>query len=222
MRVSGSSTLAEGKINENLVATGSTRINGNLECEEFKSSGSLKGSGNLIVNGYFRSSGTFRLTGSLTAEGDAKSTGSTTIDGEISVKGKYTKSGTLRAGKQVEALEGVEISGLTKIQGNLMSKKDVVLRGNTTVDGNIKAENVFVGLPIDRRPFIKHPYKVHGNIVADNEVHIKKTFVAGDVKGRDVKLGHGTEVAGAVYYINSIEVSSRVNLAKKPVQIEDE
>jgi cytoskeletal protein CcmA (bactofilin family) len=221
MRVSGSSTLAEGKINENLVATGTTRINGNLECEEFKSSGSLKGSGNLAVNGYFRSSGTFKLTGSLTVEGDAKSTGSTTIDGEILIKGGYTKSGTLKAGKQVEAVEGINISGLTKIQGNLMSKKDVVLRGNSTVDGNIKAENVFIGMPIDKRPF-KHPYKVHGNIVADNEVNIKKTYVAGDVKGRDVKIGHGTEVVGAVYYINSIEVSTRATLAKKPVQIKDE
>lgn len=221
MRVSGSSTLPEGKINESLVASGSTRINGNLECEEFKSSGSLKGSGDLSVLGDFQCSGTFRLKGSLTIEGDARSAGSTTIDGGILIEGKYSKSGTLKTGKQLEALEGVKISGLTNIQGNLMSKKEVILRGNTTVEGNIKAEDVFIGRPIDRRP-IKHPYKVHGNIVADNEVNIKKTFVAGDVKGRDVTIGHGTEVVGAVYYINSIEISSRVTLAKQPIQIKDE
>ncbi len=221
MRVSGSSTLPEGKINESLVASGSTRINGNLECEEFKSSGSLKGSGDLSVLGDFQCSGTFRLKGSLTIEGDARSAGSTTIDGGILIEGKYSKSGTLKTGKQLEALEGVKISGLTNIQGNLMSKKEVILRGNTTVEGNIKAEDVFIGMPIDRRP-IKHPYKVHGNIVADNEVNIKKTFVAGDVKGRDVTIGHGTEVVGAVYYINSIEISSRVTLAKQPIQIKDE
>jgi len=193
MRVSGSSTLTEGKINEKLVASGSTRINGDYECEEFKSSGTLKGAGNLTVLGDFQCSGTLKLEGSLTVEGDARSAGSTTIDGEILIMGGYTKSGTLRAGKQIEALEGVKISGFTKIQGNLMSKKDVVLRG-----------------------------KVHGNIVADNEVNIKKTYVAGDVKGRDVKIGHGTEVVGAVYYTNSIEVSSRVTLAKQPMQIKDE
>ncbi|MHA1121777.1 MAG: hypothetical protein ACTSUW_07295 [Candidatus Heimdallarchaeota archaeon] len=221
MRVSGSSTLTEGKINEKLVASGSTRINGDYECEEFKSSGTLKGAGNLTVLGDFQCSGTLKLEGSLTVEGDARSAGSTTIDGEILIMGGYTKSGTLRAGKQIEALEGVKISGFTKIQGNLMSKKDVVLRGNSIVNGNIKAENVFIGMPIDRRP-IKHPYKVHGNIVADNEVNIKKTYVAGDVKGRDVKIGHGTEVVGAVYYTNSIEVSSRVTLAKQPMQIKDE
>jgi len=221
MRVSGSSTLSEGKINEDLVASGSTRINGNLECEKFKSSGTLKGSGNLTALGDFRNSGTFRLKGSLTVEGDARSSGSTTIDGETLVKGQYVKSGTLRAGKQVEAVEGIKLSGLSKIQGNLISKKDVVIRGNSTVDGNIKAENVFIGKPVDMRPII-HPYKVHGNIVADNEVNIKKTFVAGDVKGRDVTIGPGTEVVGAVYYINSIEVSSRVTLAKQPVQIKNE
>ncbi len=69
-------------------------------------------------------------------------------------------------------LELKTASGLSKIQGNLMSKKDVVIRGNSTIDGNIKAENVFIGKPIDMRPIIK-PYKVHGNIVADNEVNIK-------------------------------------------------
>ncbi|MCE7746215.1 MAG: polymer-forming cytoskeletal protein [Candidatus Heimdallarchaeota archaeon] len=221
MRVSGSSTLAEGKINENLVATGSTRINGNYECEGFRSSGTLKGKGNLVVNGNFRNSGSFKLVGSLTIDGDAKSSGSTTIEGEISIKGEYTKSGTLRAGKQIEALDGVSISGFSKIQGNLISKRDVVLRGNVTVEGNIKAENVSIGMPIDRRP-LKHPYKVHGNIVADSKVNIKKTYVAGDIKGRDVIIGHGTEIVGAVYYINSIEVSSRATLAKKPMQIKDE
>ncbi|MCK5185477.1 MAG: polymer-forming cytoskeletal protein [Candidatus Heimdallarchaeota archaeon] len=221
MRVSGSSTLAEGKINEKLVASGSTRINGNFDCEGFKSSGTLKGSGNLSVHGDFKCSGTFRLKGSLTVEGDARSSGSTTIDGETLVKGQYVKSGTLRAGKQIEAIEGIKLSGLSKIQGNLMSKKDVVIRGNSTVDGNIKAENIFIGKPVDMRLII-HPYKVHGNIVADNEVNIKKTFVTGDVKGRDVIIGPGSEVEGAVYYINSIEVSSRVTLAKQPVQIKDE
>jgi cytoskeletal protein CcmA (bactofilin family) len=220
MRVSGSSTLPEGKIKEDLVSTGTTRINGNLECEGFKSSGSLKGLGNLIVHGDFRNSGSFKLAGSVIVDGNAKSTGSTTIEGEILIKGVYTSSGSLKAGKHIEAIEGVKMSGSAKIQGNLMSKKDVDLRGATTVNGNIKAENVFIGLPVEIRPW--QPYKIHGNIVADNEINIKKTYVAGDIKGHDVKIGHGTEVKGEVYYINSIEVSSRATLAKKPIKIKDE
>ena len=205
------------QINEDLISTGSTRINGNLECEGFKSSGSLKGSGNLIVHGNFRCSGSFKLAGSVTVNGNAKSTGSTTIDGEILIKGEFTKSGSLNAGKQVEALEGVKISGSTKIQGNLLSKRDVDICGSTTVEGNIKADNVFIGLLVELRPW--QPYKVFGNIVADNEVNIKKTYVAGDVKGYDVKIDYGTEIKGEVYYINSIEVSPRATLANKPKRI---
>ena len=221
MKVAGSSTLNEGKINEDLVASGSTRLNGNLECEGFKSTGSLKGLSNLTVLGDFQCAGSFKLAGSLTVEGNAKSSGTTIIDGALLIKGGLSKSGSLKTGKQVEAQEGVKISGFTRIQGNLLSKKDVDLRGSVTIDENIKAENVFIGMTIDDfRPF-KHPYKVHGNIVADNEVTIKKTFVGGDIEGRDVKIGKGTEVVGTIYYINSIEVSSRATLANKPVQIKD-
>jgi len=221
MRVSGSSTLPDGKINDDLVSTGTTKINGNLECEGFKSSGSLNGKGNLIVHRDFRNSGTFNLIGSLSVDGDAKSTGTTTIDGEIRIIGEYIKSGTLRAGNHLEAINGMKMSGLSKIKGNLMSKKDVEIRGNATIDGNIKADNISIGMPIDRRP-IKHPYKIHGNLIADNTINIKKTFVGGDIKGRDVIIEYGTEVVGAVYYINSIEVSSRATLAKKPMQIKEE
>ena len=221
MKVSGSQTLSEGKINENLVASGLTRINGNFECEEFKSSGTLRGEGSISVNGDFQCTGSFKLGGSLSVEGKAKSSGTTTIDGEMLIKGSYTKSGTLKVLEQVKAIEGAKMSGFTKIQGNLLSDEDVDLRGNAVVGGNIKAENVFIGMVIDDfRPF-KHPYKVHGNIVAENEIAIKKTFVGGDIEGRDVKIGKGTEVLGTVYYLNTIEVNPRANLSKKPIKVKD-
>jgi cytoskeletal protein CcmA (bactofilin family) len=220
MKVSGSSTLPEGKIDEELISSGSTKINGDLECKGFKSSGSIKGSGNLTINGDFRNSGSFRLVGSVSVAGDAKSSGSTTIKGEILIKGKYTKSGSLKAGDQVEAINGAKISGSTNIKGNLMSQKDINLKGAATIDGNIKADNIYIGMDIDIfRPW--RPYKVYGNVIADNEVNIKKIHVAGDVKGQDVIIGIGSEILGNVYYTNSIEVSSQAKLAKEPIQIKD-
>lgn len=219
MKVSGSQTLPEGKIDEELVTSGSTKINGNFECNGFKSSGSLKGSGDLIIHGDFKSSGSFKLEGSLSVDGDARSPGSTTINGEVQIIGRLRSSGSFKAGKQVAARDGVKISGSSKIQGNLLSNKDVNLRGATIIEGNIKADNILIGMPIDiLRPW--RPYKVHGNIVAENDVDVTKTIVKGDIKGRDVKIGIGTEVEGEVYYINSIEVSPRASLAKKPIQIE--
>ena len=220
MKVSGSGTLPKGKLNEELISSGSTKVNGDLECEEFKSSGSLRGTGNLTIHGDFRCAGSFNLTGSVTVDGNAKSTGSTTIDGEVLINGKLVKSGSFNVGKDLEANQGAKISGSTKINGNLMSKRDVELQGGVTIDGNIKADNIYIGMILDNlRPW--RPYKVYGNIVADNEVNIKKTFVKGDVKGRDVIIGYGSEIKGAVYYTNSIEVNHRATLAKKPEQIKD-
>ena len=220
MKVSGSSTISAGKVNDNVISSGSTRIKGDLECQGFHSSGSLKGSGNLTVNGDFRCAGTFNLNGSVKVNGDARSSGTTTVDGEIEVLGYYSKSGTLKAENQIKALKGVKISGSTRIKGNLISEKDVEIYGNTTIEGNIKADNVYIGNPIDNlRPW--QPYKIYGNIVADNAVIIKKTFVGGDIEGYSVKIENGSFVEGTIYYINSIEVNPRVKLANKPVQIKD-
>ncbi|MHA1244126.1 MAG: polymer-forming cytoskeletal protein [Candidatus Heimdallarchaeota archaeon] len=220
MKVSGSSTLSTGKVDEKVITTGSTKINGDFECEGFRSSGSLKGSGNLTVNGDFRCAGTFRLNGSVNIKGDARSSGTTIIDGELQINGYYSKSGSLKIGKQVKATKGVKISGSTSIKGNLISEKNVEIYGSTTIDGNIKADNVYIGNPIDNlRPW--QPYKIYGNIIADNAVIIKKTFVGGDIEGWSVKIENGCHVEGTVYYVNSIEVNPRVKLANKPVQIKD-
>ncbi|MFX1497901.1 MAG: hypothetical protein ACFFBH_10265 [Promethearchaeota archaeon] len=51
MRISGSGTLSEGKINDELNASGSIKLNGTFECDGFHSSSSLRGEGNLIVHG---------------------------------------------------------------------------------------------------------------------------------------------------------------------------
>ena len=221
MKVSGSQTLSRGKINENLVASGMTRINGNFECNEFKSSGTLRGEGNIAVKGDFQCSGSFKLRGSLAVDGKARSSGSTTIEGEVLINGYFTKSGTLKVLEQVKAIDGAKMSGFTKIEGNLLSEEDVDLRGNVAIGGNITAENVLIGMVIDDFRPLKHPYKVHGNIVAENEIAIKKTFVGGDIEGRDVKIGKGTEVLGTIYYLNSIEIHPRAILAKKPIKVKN-
>ncbi|NHJ87319.1 MAG: polymer-forming cytoskeletal protein [Asgard group archaeon] len=220
MKVAGSSTISGGKLNEIVRTAGTTKINGNLECEEFRSSGSLKSSGSIIVNGDFHCAGSFNIAGSLSVSGNAKSSGSTTIDGEMTIKGYYSKAGTLKVGSHIEAQEGVKIAGLTKIHGSLMSKRDVDLRGTVTIDENIKAENVYIGMLIDLQPLI-HPYKIYGNIVAENEVNIKRALVKGDIKGRTIIIGFGTEVQGEVYYIDNIEIHPRATLAKEPIHIKN-
>ena len=69
------------------------------------------------------------------------------------------------------------------------------------------------------KKLFKHPYKVNGNIFAENDIELIGTHVDGDVRGRNVKIRRATEVVGKVYYIDSIEVDAKATLANEPVQI---
>lgn len=220
MKISGSGKLSEGKINDKLSVSGSARIEGNFECDGFRSSGSLRGSGDLVVHGDVRSSGSFRIIGSLFGDGNAKSSGSMSVGGQLSVKGTIVSSGSLKAGNKVEALEGIRFSGSSRIQGDLLSQKDINVNGSTTIDGNIKGDNIFIGKDqMLHKKVFKQPYKVQGNIYAENQLDIIGAYVVGDVRGRNVKIGRKTEILGAVYYIDSIEVHKQATLANDPIQI---
>ena len=72
------------------------------------------------------------------------------------------------------------------------------------------------------RSIYKHPNKVDGIILARNNIELYRALVAGDVKGRDVLIGRGTEISGTVYYVNSIVIDKKVKLANEPVQISAE
>jgi cytoskeletal protein CcmA (bactofilin family) len=65
----------------------------------------------------------------------------------------------------------------------------------------------------------KHPNKVYGNIFASNDVEIINTFVQGDVRGRNVKIGKRTEISGKVYFIDTIKIDPKVTLTHEPIQI---
>ena len=58
----------------------------------------------------------------------------------------------------------------------------------------------------------KHPYKVFGNIFAKIDVELINTFIQGDIRGRNVKIGKQTEITGKVYYIDTIEIEAKTTL----------
>jgi len=223
MRISGSGRLSEGKINDEIILSGSARLEGNFECTRFKSSGSLRGNGNLTVHGDVKNSGSFRLNGHLRGDGNARFSGSTSVAGAILIKGHLGNSGSLRTGNKVEGLEGIRFSGSSKIQGDLLSQNDIVIEGSTTINGNISGDAILIGVRLLReRKMLKQPFKVYGNINAKNRVDLTGTFVEGDVKGRDVKIDKGTEVKGTVYYVDNIEVDQKTKLNNEPIQINAE
>ncbi|MFW9877364.1 MAG: hypothetical protein ACFFG0_30105 [Candidatus Thorarchaeota archaeon] len=223
MKISGSGRLSEGTINDELAVSGSAKIEGNFECNGFRSSGSLRGEGDLIVHGDVRSSGSFKLRGSLRGDGNFRSSGSASIDGETIIHGTLSSSGSLRLGNKAEALQGVRSSGSFHIQGELLSHKIIEIEGTLTAENDIKGEDVFFGTTLVRaRKIFKHPFRIFGSILAKNRIDITGARVEQDVKGRHVIIGRGTEVLGTVYYVETIEVHKQANLSNEPIQIKVE
>jgi cytoskeletal protein CcmA (bactofilin family) len=221
MKISGSGKLSEMSIKENIVVSGSVKMDGNIECQGFRSSGSTRGEGSLTAHGDVKSSGSFRILGALHGDGNAKFSGSTTIGEEIDIKGVLENSGSLRSGDKIEALQGIRLSGSAKVGGGLFSQKNIDINGSTTIKGDISGDNVYIGdqsVSIGRKKS-KRPYIVDGNIFAANNVEINNIFVQGDVKGRSVKIGKRTDISGKVYYVDIIEVDDKATLAHAPIQI---
>ncbi len=223
MKISGSGKLSEMSIKDNIVVSGSVKMDGNIECQGFRSSGSTRGVGNLTVHGDVKSSGSFRILGALHGDGNAKFSGSTTIGEEIEIKGVLESSGSLRVGNKVESLQGMRFSGSTKVDDGLNSEGTIEINGSITVRGDITGNNVFIGTQtsFDLKRIVKHLYKVFGNIFSTNDVEIINTFVQGDVKGRNVKIGRRTEITGKVYYVDTIEINARATLTHEPIQISE-
>ena len=222
MKISGSGTLSKMNIDDTIVSSGSVRMDGDIECLGFRSSGSARGEGNLTIHGDFKSSGSFKLHGALHGDGNAKSSGSATIEKGINIKGTLENSGSLRVGNGVEALQGVRFSGSSRVDGGLNSEGIVEIDGSTTVKGSIKAKKVVIGAQTHfGKKVTKHPYKVFGNIFATDDLELINTFVEKDVRGRNVKIGRKTEIVGNVYYIDTIEVDAKAVLAHEPIRISE-
>jgi cytoskeletal protein CcmA (bactofilin family) len=145
------------------------------------------------------------------------------VGGPIKLKGSLLCSGSLRAGNKVEALKGINVSGSARIQGDVLTLERLLITGSTTINGNVTGTNISIGRErAIKRSAYKHNNKIYGNILARNTINIIGTLVDGDVKGKDVVIGRGTEVLGTVYFVNTISRHDKSILANKPVQIIEE
>lgn len=215
--VSGSAKISGGKLNKSIRISGSGGINGDLECNELTSSGTLKGSGNLTVHGEISSAGSLSIAGFLYANGSVDFSGSTQIGNLIRVQGALVASGSFKVGHFVTVDEGIELSGSSSINGNLSAEKTIKIDGSTKIEGNTVAENILLGASEGTRK--KQHFRIRGSILAKNNVDVIRTLVGGDIKGKDVKIGRGSEVYGSVYYVDKIEVDKKAKLANDPIQI---
>jgi len=213
----GSAKISGGKTHKSLRVSGSGKINGDLECNGLTSSGSIIGSGNLTSHGDVSSSGSFNVAGFLYSDKNVDFAGSTQIGNLVNVQGSLIASGSFEVGHFLRGEQGIELSGSSEINGNLSSQKYVKIDGYTFIEGNVIAEDVLFGVSENVKK--KEHYKVHGSILAKNKVDVTKTHVKGDIKGRDIKIGKGSEILGNVYYIDKIELEKKIKLANEPTQI---
>ncbi len=218
--ISGSAKISGGKINKSIRVSGSGKINGDLECNGLTSSGSLKGSGNLNAHGDVSSAGTFNIAGFLYGDDDADFSGSTQIGNLVNIQGTLIATGSFKAGHFVRGEQGVTFSGSSTINGNLSSGKKINIEGRTYIEGNVVAEDIFIGALETIRK--KQHYRIHGSVLAKNIINIARVHVEGDVKGRDVTIGKGSEILGNVYYVDNLEINEKAKLSNEPIQIKIE
>ena len=220
MKISGSTSFSGQKIDDDLISSGSVRLQGNFECIGLRSSGAFRGGGDLTVHGDIRSSGAFRLASNLIGDGNAKFSGSTRVGGALTIRGALSNSGSLRVGGKVECQEGVRFTGSSRVHGSVSSQKTIVIDGTARIEGGIKGGEVYIGHErLFSRKLLRQPYKVGGSILAKENVELIGTYVGGDVRGTDVKIGIGTEISGTVYYVNNIEIHNKAKINHGPIQI---
>jgi cytoskeletal protein CcmA (bactofilin family) len=213
----GSAKISGGKTNKSLRVSGSGKINGDLECNGLTSSGTLTGSGNFTSHGEISSSGSFNIAGFLYGDQDADFSGSTQIGNLVNIQGTLVASGSFEAGHFVRGEQGIQLSGSSEINGNLSSTKPIRIDGSTYIEGNVVGEDILFGVSKNIKK--RQHYRVHGSILAKNKVNIIRTHVDGDIKGKEIIIGKGSEVLGNVYYVDSIDLDKKVKLNNEPIQI---
>ncbi len=214
--ISGSANISGGKVNKSIRISGLGKINGDLECNELTLSGSLKGSGNITVHGDVSSSGSFNVAGFLYGDESADFAGSTQVGNIITIQGTLIASGKFKGGNFVRGDQGIKFSGSSDINGNLSSEKNISIDGSTNIEGNVVAEDIIIGVS---EKIKKQHYKILGSILAKNNVDVIRTHVEGDIKGKNVTIGRGSEILGTVYYVDTIEIDKKAKLANEPIQI---
>jgi len=224
MKISGFGRIQGGRIDEDIIISGSSHINGDLECNAIHMSGSFLGTGALITHGDIKSSGKFRIDGGLHVDKDINFSGSATVGNGVIAQGTLKTSGSFRANNKVIVSLGFISTGSSTIKGDLVSDKVISLDGSARIYGDIKAEDVLIDTKYQwslKKIFSakKHPYRIRGSIHAKNKVEISRTVVNNDLKGREVKIGERSNIEGTVYYVDNLDVHKRAFLRNKPIKI---
>ena len=223
--VAGSAKLTGGKVMRNIRIAGSGNIDGDIECNDLKCSGSVKSQGNIVAHGEIKCSGSFKSESYVYGDKNATFSGSAKIGDELVIQGMLSASGSYKTEGNTQAKQGVSISGSSHIYGSILSQNTVKIGGKSNIEKDIVCENLIIEgrRTVFESWFFRKQKKlvhVYGSIVAQNEIDIQDIAVEKDIKGRVIKLGPNTMIYGTVYYVEDLFLSDGVKLEKEPVKID--
>lgn len=173
MKISGSSTMPGGKYRD-VKISGSSKIQGNVECECIKVSGSGTIFGNASVTNDVKVSGKCIFKGSLTAE-EVKVSGSVSTEKDLTAE-VLKISGSVKVGGQCE-VEELLVSGSLSASG--VNGKRINVAGSLKTSGDVEAD------------FIKFNGKFHiENLLSGDEISINlsSNCYAKEIGGQNIKI----------------------------------
>lgn len=218
VRVSGALKVSETLDCEELNASGSVKVTGDLRCSgriaasgavkvdgsltsgSISTSGALACGSDLTVQGALHSSGSLTCSGRLTAE-TLKTTGVAKCTGNVHVRELQT-SGHLAAGAGVEA-EHFRSSGKVEITGLLNAEEVVIDLSTACTIGDIGGSSIVVQRT--RRGFSLTAPSLSARSIEGDTIQLEYTKAA-VVRGRSVRIGEGCEI-GRVEYTGDLTIT---------------
>lgn len=186
LKISGSGS-AGGGVYEEVKISGSGKITGDIECNEFHISGSGRVEGNVKTK-EFKTSGSSRIDGNMEV-GEIRVSGSSNIDGNIKCE-RISVSGSTQISKDLSG-EEIDVSGSTQVGGSIQSEH-VKISGNISVGGDLEAEEFIA----------KGGFKIGGLLNADNiEVGLGGSCSAREIGGERIEV---REMHGGVFLLNKL------------------
>jgi len=216
---SGSSTIVSGRYN-NIRLSGRTHINGDIECESLRVSGSCASDGKISCpNGEVVISGAFQSEGDLTAKeasvsgraafgsfsgGIFKCSGRTAIGGHIKCE-EITITGTVDCGTDINA-EKISVYGKCIVNGMICGE-------NIKLEAMGSAESVggsIIKINTENTPSLLHAFTASS--IEGDDIELNHT-VCDVVRGGKVKIGSKSEI-GCVEYTESCEIDDMAKIGE--------
>ena len=182
VKVYGAGRIEGGSLNKFVKTAGSCRIESDLECNGFKSSGSLSGLGSITSHGNVRSSGSFGIDGNLLSDYNAKFRGSARIGGNSILKGSIKSSGSFKVDGGLEGGENAKFSGSAKVG------KETVIQGFLKTSGSFRGGDTVQAIQGMKT---SGSANVDGSVLSQKSVTmIGSSKIGGDVVAEDVAIGY--------------------------------